>query len=125
MNFPFYIARRYLFSKKSHNAINVISLISVCGVVIATIALVCALSVYNGFNDLVSSLFSHFDPELKITARYGKVFNPDNDTIRQIRNMPEIAIASEVLQDNALIKYKERQEVGVIKGVDNLSLIHI
>ena len=119
MNFPFYIARRYLFSKKSHNAINVISLISVCGVVIATIALVCALSVYNGFNDLVSSLFSHFDPELKITARYGKVFNPDNDTIRQIRNMPEVAIASEVLQDNALIKYKERQEVGVIKGVDN------
>lgn len=119
MNFPFYIARRYLFSKKSHNAINVISLISVCGVVIATIALVCALSVYNGFNDLVSSLFSHFDPELKITARYGKVFNPDNDTIRQIRNMPEIAIASEVLQDNALIKYKERQEVGIIKGVDN------
>lgn len=119
MNFPFYIARRYLFSKKSHNAINVISLISVCGVVIATIALVCALSIYNGFNDLVSSLFSHFDPELKITARYGKVFNPDNDTIRQIRNMPEIAIASEVLQDNALIKYKERQEVGVIKGVDN------
>lgn len=119
MNFPFYIARRYLFSKKSHNAINVISLISVCGVVIATIALVCALSVYNGFNDLVSSLFSHFDPELKITARYGKVFNPDNDTIRQIRNMPEVAIASEVLQDNALIKYKERQEVCVIKGVDN------
>ena len=119
MNFPFYIARRYLFSKKSHNAINVISLISVCGVVIATIALVCALSVYNGFNDLVSSLFSHFDPELKITARYGKVFNPDNDAIRQIRNMPEVAIASEVLQDNALIKYKERQEVGVIKGVDN------
>ena len=118
MNFPFYIARRYLFSKKSHNAINIISLISVCGVVIATIALVCALSVYNGFNDLVSSLFSHFDPELKITARYGKVFNPDNDTIKQIRNLPEIEIISEVLQDNALIKYRERQEVGIIKGVD-------
>lgn len=119
MNFPFYIARRYLFSKKSHNAINVISLISVCGVVIATAALVCALSVYNGFSDLVSSLFSHFDPELKITARHGKVFDPENDTIRLIRSMPEIAAAGEVLQDNALIRYGERQEVGVVKGVDD------
>ena len=69
MNLPFYIARRYLFSKKSHNAINWISMVSVCGVVIATMALVCALSVYNGFSDLVSSLFSNFDPELKITPR--------------------------------------------------------
>ena len=104
MNFPFYIARRYLFSKKSHNAINIISGISVCGVVIATMALVCALSVYNGFNDLVSSLFSHFDPE--------------EETIRQVCALPEIDIVCEVLQDNALIKYKDRQDVGVIKGVD-------
>lgn len=118
MNFPFYIARRYLFSKKSHNAINIISLVSVCGVVIATIALVCTLSVYNGFNDLVSSLFSHFDPELKITAKYGKVFNPDVEEIRQIRNLPEVEVACEVLQDNALIKYRNRQDIGIIKGVD-------
>ena len=118
MNFPFYIARRYLFSKKSHNAINIISGISVCGVVIATMALVCALSVYNGFNDLVSSLFSHFDPELKITPMEGKVFDPEEETIRQVRALPEIDVVCEVLQDNALIKYKDRQDVGVIKGVD-------
>ena len=118
MNFPFYIARRYLFSKKSHNAINIISLISVCGVLIATIALVCALSVYNGFNDLVSSLFSYFDPELKITARYGKVFDPNEESLQNIKHLPEIELVSEVLQDNALIKYRDRQDIGVIKGVD-------
>ncbi len=119
MNFPFYIARRYLFSKKSHNAINVISLISVCGVVIATTALVCALSVYNGFNDLVSSLFSHFDPQLKVTAKYGKVFDPNCSEIAQVKALPEIESYCAVLQDNALIKYKDRQEIGVIKGVDD------
>jgi len=119
LNFPFYIARRYLFSKKSHNAINVISLISVCGVVIATTALVCALSVYNGFNDLVSSLFSHFDPQLKVTAKYGKVFDPNCSEIAQVKALPEIESYCAVLQDNALIKYKDRQEIGVIKGVDD------
>ena len=76
MNVPFYIARRYLFSKKSHNAINIISMVCVCGVVIATIAVVCALSVFNGFNDLVAGMFSSFDPELKISPRTGKVFDP-------------------------------------------------
>ena len=120
MNFPFYIARRYLFSKKSHNAINVISLVSVCGVMVATVALVCALSVYNGFGDLVSTLFSHFDPELKITPRYGKVFDPADERIRQIRQLPSIELASEVLEENALVKYRERQVVGVVvKGVDD------
>ena len=120
MNFPFYIARRYLFSKKSHNAINVISLVSVCGVMVATVALVCALSVYNGFGDLVSTLFSHFDPELKITPRYGKVFDPADERIRQIRQLPAIELASEVLEENALVKYRERQVVGVVvKGVDD------
>lgn len=120
MNFSFYIARRYLFSKKSHNAINVISMVSVCGVVVATIALVCALSVYNGFNDLVSGLFSNFDPELKITPRYGKVFDPSDERIKQVRHLSNVAFAGEVLQDNALVKYRERQVVGVVvKGVDD------
>ncbi len=119
MNFSFYIARRYLFSKKSHNAINVISMVSVCGVTVATIALICALSVYNGFGDLVSTLFSHFDPELKITPRQGKVFDPSDERIQQIRNLPSVELTSEVLEDNALVKYRERQVVGVrVKGVD-------
>lgn len=124
MNFPFYIARRYLFSKKSHNAINIISMVSVCGVVVATIALVCALSVYNGFNDLVSSLFSAFDPQLKITTRTGKVFDPNVEAMQKVRSLPEIAVFTEVLQGNALIQFNKRQEVGVIKGVsDNFNAL--
>lgn len=118
MNFPFYIARRYLFSKKSHNAINIISMVSVCGVVVATIALVCALSVYNGFNDLVSATFSNFDPELKIRPLAGKVFDPNTPEMQKIKKLPEVVCFSEVLQDNALIKYKDRQAVATIKGVD-------
>lgn len=119
MNFPFYIARRYLFSKKSHNAINVISMVSVCGVVVATIALVCALSVYNGFNDLVSTLFSTFDPELKITPRTGKVFDPMEKKFQSVKTMNSIAVWSEVLEDNALVRYDNRQVVAVVKGVSD------
>ncbi|MDL2265119.1 FtsX-like permease family protein [Parabacteroides sp. OttesenSCG-928-G21] len=118
MNLPFYIARRYLFSKKSHNAINVISMVSVCGVIVATIAMVCALSVFNGFSDLVSSLFGHFDPELKITPASGKVFNPNTTTFTKLKEIPEIINYSEVLEDNALIRYRDRQAFTIIKGVD-------
>ena len=129
MNFPFYIARRYLFSKKSHNAINIISMVSVCGVVVATIALVCALSVYNGFNDLVSTLFSSFDPELKITPRTGKVFDPQDGRIEKVKKLPSIDVWCEVLEDNALVRYDNRQVVAVVKGVDKsfeqLAKIHI
>ena len=118
MNLSFYIAQRYLFSKKSHNAINVISFVSVCGVAVATIALVCALSVYNGFNDLVSSLFGHFDAELKITPVKGKVFDPETEEIRAVKALPMVACYSEVLQDNVLVRYHDRQGVAVLKGVD-------
>ena len=93
-------------------------MVSVCGVVVATIALVCALSVYNGFNDLVSSLFSNFDPELKIMPRKGKVFDPTSEEIRKVRELPGIVCFSEVLQDNALVRYRDRQGVATLKGVD-------
>lgn len=118
MDLSFYIARRYLFSKKSHNAINIISMVSVCGVAIATMALVCALSVLNGFNDLVASMFSYLDPELKIVPAAGKVFDPTLPEIRQVCDMPEVACFSEVLEDNALIRYADRQDFGIVKGVD-------
>jgi ABC-type lipoprotein release transport system permease subunit len=117
MYFPFYIARRYLFSRKSHNAINTVSLVSACGVMVATIALVCALSVMNGFNTLIFSMFGSLDPELKITPRTGKVFDPAE--ARERCRMPGIAVISEVLQDNALIRYGDRQVIGAIKGVDD------
>ena len=122
MNFPFYIARRYLFSKKSHNAINVISGVSVCGVALATLAMVCTLSVFNGFRDLVATMFTAFDPELKITSVNGKVFDSEDERIQSIRQWPEIEVFSCSLEDNAVVQYKGRQAMVVIKGVeDNFS----
>ena len=119
MNFPFYIARRYLFSKKSHNAINIISMVSVCGVVVATMALVCALSVLNGFVGLVSSMLSNFDPELKIQPVQGKVFDPTLPAVREVKELPEVALFCEVLQDNAQVRYRDRQITATVKGVDD------
>ena len=119
MNFSFYIAKRYLFSKKSHNAINVISGVSVCGVALATLALVCTLSVFNGFQDLVTTMFTAFDPELKITAVSGKVFDAQDDRIQSLRQMPEVEVFSESLEDNVMVQYKDRQAMAVIKGVED------
>lgn len=127
MNLPFYIAKRYLFSKKSHNAINVISAISVCGVALATLALVCTLSVFNGFHDLISSFFTHFDPDLKIETIKGKVFTPDGDVVRAIEATDGVEVVSLTLEDNAVAKYKESQAMVTIKGVDDnfQALTHI
>lgn len=122
MNLSFYIAKRYLFSKKSHNAINVISGISVCGVALATLALVCTLSVFNGFQDLVATFFTAFDPELKITAVTGKVFDGQDIRIQKLREFTEIEVFSESLEDNAMVQYNGKQAMVVIKGVeDNFS----
>lgn len=127
MNLPFYIAKRYLFSKKSHNAINVISAISVCGVALATLALVCTLSVFNGFHDLISSFFTHFDPDLKIEVIKGKVFNPTPSMIEDIKAIEGVEVVSLTLEDNAVAKYKENQTMVTIKGVDDnfQALTHI
>lgn len=119
MNLPFYIARRYLFSKKKHNAINIISAVSVCGVALATLALVCTLSVFNGFQDMVAGFFTAFDPELKITVREGKVFDPHESRVAQIHAMPEIEVWTETLEENAMVQYKDRQTMAVIKGVED------
>ena len=119
MNFSFYIARRYLFSKKSHNAINVISGISVCGVALATLALVCTLSVFNGFQELVTQFFTAFDPELKITTLDGKVFDSQDERILSLKQIPEIEVFSESLEDNAMVQYKDRQAMVVVKGVED------
>ena len=119
MNLPFYIARRYLFSKKKHNAINIISGISVCGVALATLALVCTLSVFNGFQDMVAGFFKAFDPELKITIREGKVFEPQGAAFQEVRSLPEIGVWTETLEENAMVQYKDRQAMAIIKGVED------
>ena len=127
MNCALYIARRYLFSKKSHNAINIISGISVCGVALATLALVCTLSVFNGFHDLISGFFTHFDPDLKVAVVKGKTFEPDSLTLAALRSLPEVEVVSLTLEDNAMAKYKGQQVMVTIKGVDDnfQALTHI
>ena len=127
MNCALYIARRYLFSKKSHNAINIISGISVCGVALATLALVCTLSVFNGFHDLISGFFTHFDPDLKVAAVKGKTFELDSSTLAALRSLPEVEVVSLTLEDNAMAKYKGQQVMVTIKGVDDnfQALTHI
>ena len=119
MSLPFFIARRYLFSKKKHNAINIISGISVCGVALATLALVCTLSVFNGFQDMVAGFFTAFDPELKITIREGKVFEPQGAAFQEVRSLPEIGVWTETLEENAMVQYKDRQAMAIIKGVED------
>ena len=127
MNFPFYIARRYLFSKKSTHAINVISSISVVGVAVATMALVVTLSVFNGFHDLVASFFTQMDPQLKVTPVKGKTALAEDPILTRIRQLPEVEVATECLEEQALAVYGNRQQMVKVKGVeDNFNqLTHI
>jgi lipoprotein-releasing system permease protein len=119
MNLSFYIARRYLLGKKSQNAINIISGISVIGVTVGTMALVIVLSVFNGFDQVVKSLFSTFDPDIRISAVEGKTFTPDPVAIQKIRSVPGVQALSEVLEETVLLLYGERQHIATIKGVDD------
>ena len=123
----FFIARRYLFSKKKTHAINVISMISVIGVAIATMALVIVLSVFNGFHDLVASFFTNFDPQLKVMPAKGKTVASDDPVLTQIRQFAEVETATETLQDIALAVYNGKQAVVTLKGVDDnfSALTHI
>ncbi len=115
----FFIARRYLFSKKSTNAINVISGISVVGVAVATMALVVTLSVFNGFSDLVATLFTAFDPQLELTPKEGKTAPADDPVLTEIRQLPQVSVATECVEDLALVAYRDRQAMVTIKGVDD------
>lgn len=119
MNFPFFVARRYLFSKKSTHVINVISSISVIGVAVATMALAIVLSVFNGFHDLVATLFTSFDPQLKVVPVEGKTAPADDPILTQIRQLPQVDVATETVEDQALAVYQGRQAMVKIKGVDD------
>lgn len=119
LNLPFFIARRYLFSKKSTNAINVISVISMVGVAVATMALVIVLSVFNGFHDLVASFFTNFDPQLEVVPVKGKVAAADDDVFMKIRQLPEVDMVSECVQDQALAFYNGQQAMVNVMGVDD------
>lgn len=119
MSFPFYIARRYLFSKKSTNAINVISAISMAGVVVATMALVIVMSVFNGFHDLVASFSTQFDPQLKVIPTQGKTAPADDPILTEIRQLPEVDVATECVEDQALAMFRDKQSMVILKGVDD------
>lgn len=119
MFFPLYIARRYTFSKKKQNAINIISAISICGLAFATMAMVMTMSIFNGFSDIIESSFTNFDPQLKIVARQGKVFTPDSSVLSAISGLPDVAVMTPTLQDNVMVKYKDKQAIATLKGVDS------
>lgn len=119
MNFPFFIARRYVFSKKSTNAINVISAISVVGVAVGTMALVIVLSVFNGFHDLVASFFTNFDPQIELVPKQGKTAPADDPLLDQVRQMPQVSVHTDVLEDQGLAVYGDRQQMVIVMGVDD------
>jgi lipoprotein-releasing system permease protein len=119
LDLSLYIAKRYLFSKKRTNLINIISAISVAGMAIGTIGLIIGLSGFNGFDNLIKSLFSSFDPDLKITLAEGKSFNTDENGFNEIRQMKDVLFFSEVVEDNALLRYENRQVLATVKGVSD------
>lgn len=111
------IALRYLFSKKSHSIINAVSLVSVCGVAVTTMAIICVLSVYNGFTDLIGSLYSQVDPQIKVTPVEGKAFDASADVWRTISGWREVNALSPVIEETALAVYADRQRPVLVKGV--------
>lgn len=119
MNFSWAIARRYLFAKKSTNVVNLITGIAVFGIAVGTAALILVLSVFNGFEDLLSGLFGYFSPDIKIEAAKGKFFTADSAKIAQIRALPGVQFASETVEEIAFFEYEGSQDFGTIKGVDH------
>ncbi len=119
MNFPFFIARRYLFSRKSSNAINIITSISMVGIMVGTAALVIVLSVFNGLSSLLEGLFAAIDPDLKVVAAKGKSFVEQEDLIAQLKNHPDVAILTRTIEDRVVMQYFDKQVVATIKGVED------
>ncbi|MFN3404464.1 MAG: ABC transporter permease [Cytophagaceae bacterium] len=117
MRLPIFIAKRYFLFGKKLNFINIISLLSILVVAFVTMSLVVALSVFNGLEDLIRTLFSSFDPQIKISSYKGKAFPVDVQFLDKIKNVEGIEIVTEVIEDNALLKYKDDQVVIKVKGV--------
>jgi lipoprotein-releasing system permease protein len=125
MKLPLFFAKRYLFSKKSVNAINIISSISMIGVLVSTMALVIVLSFYNGLENFILSQYSTFSPEFRIEPSSGKVFSTQSESFKKVRSLPEISSYSEVLEDKILAEHNQQQFIGRLKGVEPKSLHHV
>lgn len=120
MNVPPYIALRYLFSRKSHNVINIVSAISAAGMAVGTAALIIILSVYNGFDALVKSMLSSVEPDLMIVPREGKFFVPEGPVYDWLYDCPQVRNVSTVLQDNVFVEYDGSRGTALVKGVDDI-----
>ena len=116
-SFPFFVAKRYLFAKKTHNAINIVSGVSVMAIAVVTAALICVLSVMNGFEDVITKNFSRFDPQLRIKSTQGKSFLLPTATLDKIQQLSSIQNAIPTIEEVALIRYREKQMPALIKGV--------
>ena len=119
MNLSLYIAKRYLFSKKSHQVINIISGVAIAGIGLATVAMICTLSVFNGFQGLVAKQFTAFDPDIKVTATTGKSFTKDSPEVCSAAALQEIEAIAFCVEDKALVEYGGKQVMATIKGVDS------
>ena len=117
MNYPLFIAFRYLKARRSRHIINWISRISVAGITLGTMALIVVLSVFNGLDHLIRSLFSSFDPDIRITAVEGKTFRTDSLLLADLGQLPGVSEWCLVLEENALLKYRDKQAVATVKGV--------
>jgi lipoprotein-releasing system permease protein len=117
LNLSLFIARRYFFSGRKKNFINIISILSIIGVAFSTAALVIVLSVFNGLEDLLKSLYTSFDPELKIELKKGKSFEVDENLIQRLKGVPGVEIITEVIEDYAYVRYRDADIVVTLKGV--------
>ncbi|MBQ2124027.1 MAG: ABC transporter permease [Bacteroidaceae bacterium] len=119
MSLSLKIALRYLISKKSHNAINIISALSMGGIALATMAMVCTMSVFNGFRNVVESLYTTFDPELKVTPTIGKYISENDSILNLLRNHESVVSATNVLEEHALILFEGHPLIVTLKGVED------
>ncbi len=117
MNFSLRIARRYLLAKKSTNAINIITGIAVFGIAVGSAALILVLSVFNGFEDLIATMYSNFNPDVKVTPAQGKTFPADSATLSELMALEEVAAVGTSLEEVAFFEYKDNQDFGTLKGV--------
>lgn len=116
---PFQIARRYFLSRRSQRVINIISMISMGGILVGTAALIVVLSVFNGFEDLILRLYNSFDPDIKISLVEGKSFERNEGKLMQLRQIPGVTGLTEVIEENALVKYRDKQYITTLKGVSD------
>lgn len=118
MNLSLYIAKRYIFSRKRHQVINIISGVAVAGVALATVAMVCTLSVFNGFQGVVAKQFTAMDPDVKVIVAQGKSFDKNSGAVAQVAALPSVSAVSFSVEDVAMVQYGGRQVMATIKGVD-------